>query len=116
MGQVRAQDIEKALLASDLGLTPNNDGTIIRLNVPPLTGERRTELVKQAKRVAEDTRILVRAGRRDANDMLKAIQKDGDISEDQLHTELARVQDLTDKAIEHVDGALAKKEAEIMEV
>lgn len=110
------KDIEKALLASDLGLTPNNDGTIIRLNVPPLTGERRTELVKQAKRVAEDTRILVRAGRRDANDMLKAIQKDGDISEDQLHTELARVQDLTDKAIEHVDGALAKKEAEIMEV
>jgi ribosome recycling factor len=73
-------------------------------------------LAKQAKRVAEDTRILVRAGRRDANDMLKTIQKDGDISEDQLHTDLARVQELTDKAIEHVDAVLAKKEAEIIEV
>jgi ribosome recycling factor len=110
------KDIEKAILASDLGLNPNNDGTIIRLNVPPLTGERRTELTKQAKKVAEDARVLVRAARRDANDLLKTLEKDGDISEDDLHRELAKVQELTDKAIEAVDALLTKKEAEILEV
>ncbi|MBU6161913.1 MAG: ribosome recycling factor [Myxococcales bacterium] len=110
------KDIEKAILASDLGLNPNNDGTLIRLVVPPLTGERRTELVKTAKKVAEDARVAVRGARRDANEMLKSLEKDGDISEDDLHRSLTRVQELTDKAIEHVDGLVARKEAEILEV
>jgi ribosome recycling factor len=108
--------IEKAILASDLGLNPNNDGTIIRLSIPPLTGERRNDLVKQARKLGEEARIAVRGVRRDANDMLKSVQKDGDISEDELHRALARVQELTDKAIEAVDQTLTRKEAEIMEV
>jgi ribosome recycling factor len=110
------KDIEKAILTSDLGLNPNNDGTIIRLSIPPLTGERRNELVKAAKKVAEEARVAVRGARRDANDMLKSLEKDGEISEDDMHRALARVQELTDKGIEHVDGVLARKEGEILEV
>lgn len=110
------KDIEKAILTSDLGLNPNNDGTLIRLVVPPLTGERRNELVKTAKKVVEDARVAVRGARRDANEMLKSLEKDGDISEDDLHRSLTRVQEFTDKAIEHVEGLMTRKEAEILEV
>jgi ribosome recycling factor len=108
--------IEKAIHASDLGLTPNNDGTLIRLSIPPLTGERRAEFAKGARKHGEDAKIAVRAGRKDANDLLKALQKDGDISEDELHRHTATVQERTDKAVARIDEMVAKKEKEIMEV
>ncbi|MCB9507378.1 MAG: ribosome recycling factor [Myxococcales bacterium] len=108
--------IEKAIMKADLGVTPNNDGTIIRLPIPPLTGERRQELAKAAKKIAEDARIAVRNARRDANDMLKDLQKDGELTEDDLRRDLTKVQELTDKAIAHVDALLAEKEQEILEV
>ncbi len=109
-------EIERAILKADLGLNPNNDGTIIRLPIPPLSGERRQELARHAKKLGEEARIAVRAARRDANDMLKEFQKEGEITEDDLHRHLATVQDLTDKAIGRVDGTLAEKEKEILEV
>lgn len=109
-------EIERALYKAELGVNPNNDGSIIRLPIPPLSGERRQELAKVAKKHAEDARIQVRAARRDANDMLKSMQKDGDITEDELHRFLAKVQDSTDKAIAKVDEMLAEKEQEILEV
>jgi ribosome recycling factor len=108
--------IEKAIFGSDLGLTPNNDGAMIRLSFPPLTGERRQELAKQARKLGEDAKIAVRNARRDANDMIKALQKDGDISEDEMHRHTERVQQFTDKAVTAVDDVVARKEAEIMEV
>ncbi|MFT6399391.1 MAG: ribosome recycling factor [Bradymonadia bacterium] len=108
--------IEKAIHKADLGVSPSSDGNIIRLPIPPLSGERRQELAKSAKKIAEDSRIAVRAARRDSNDMLKALQKDGDISEDDLHKHLQLVQDRTDTAIGKVDGMLADKEGEILEV
>lgn len=109
-------DVERAIHKADLGVTPSNDGAIIRLPIPPLSGERRQELARQAKKLAEDARISVRSARRDANDMLKSLQKDGDITEDELHRFLASVQDSTDKAIATVDKILAEKEQEILEV
>ena len=109
-------DIERAIHKADLGLTPNNDGSIIRLTIPPLSGERRQELARQAKKLAEDARIAVRAARRDANEMLKAFQKDGELTEDDLHRDLARVQTKTDTAISQVDEILSEKEKEILEV
>ena len=109
-------EIERAIHKADLGVTPSNDGAIIRLPIPPLSGERRAELAKVAKKHAEDARISVRSARRDANAMLKMMQKDGDITEDDLHRFLAKVQEQTDKAIATVDGQLADKEREILEV
>lgn len=108
--------IEKAIHKADLGVSPSNDGNMIRLPIPPLSGERRTELAKSAKKIAEDARIAVRAARRDANDMLKSLQKDGDITEDDLRKHLQTVQDSTDKAVGTVDGMLAEKEGEILDV
>lgn len=108
--------IEKAIYGSDLGLTPNNDGAMIRLSFPPLTGERRQELAKQARKLGEDAKIAVRNARRDANDMIKSLQKDGEFSEDDAHRHTDRVQQLTDKAVAAVDETVARKEAEIMEV
>ncbi|MDP6943022.1 MAG: ribosome recycling factor [Myxococcota bacterium] len=105
--------VEKAIVGSNLGLTPNNDGEIIRLPIPPLTGERRQDLVKQLKRQAEDARVVVRSVRRDANSMIKDL--DGE-SEDAQHRTLKTVQDLTDKVITRIDGITDTKEAEIMEV
>ena len=109
-------EIEKAIHKADLGVSPSNDGNMIRLPIPPLSGERRTELARMAKKLAEDGRIAVRAARRDANDMLKSLQKDGDISEDDLRGHLQSVQDGTDKAVAKVDTMLGEKEAEILEV
>lgn len=108
--------IEKAIFGSDIGLTPNNDGSMIRLAIPPLTGERRAELAKQARKCGEDAKVAVRNARRDANEMVKSLEKDGDISEDEMHRALAKVQDLTDKAVAKVDAIVDKKEKEITEV
>ncbi|NVB40012.1 ribosome recycling factor [Pseudenhygromyxa sp. WMMC2535] len=107
--------IEKAILNADLGLNPSSDGVIIRVPIPPLTEERRRNLVKQVKDLAEDTKIAIRQGRRDANDLLKEAEKDKDISEDQLKRGLEKVQDLTNKFVATVDEAVKKKEAEIMD-
>ena len=109
-------EIEKAIQSSDLGLTPQNDGKIIRIPIPELTQERRKELVKHIKKVAEDHRVGVRNHRRDANDMLKDLHKDKKISEDDLRAAEAKVQQFTTEFIEKVDKVLAAKEAEIMEV
>ena len=106
-------EIEKAIVSSSLGITPNNDGEIIRLPIPPLTGERRKELVKQLKRQTEDARVVVRNVRRDAN----ALVKDSDsVSEDEQHRSLKQIQDLTDKVIKEIDGIGEDKEKEILEV
>ncbi|GAF63683.1 ribosome recycling factor [Alkalihalobacillus trypoxylicola] len=109
-------DIERAILKADLGLTPSNDGTIIRIAIPALTEERRKELVKLVKRSAEEGKVAVRNVRRDANDELKKSQKDGDLTEDDLRRYTDEVQKLTDKTIEKMDGISANKEKEIMEV
>ena len=105
--------VEKAIVGSNLGLTPNNDGELIRLPIPPLTGERRQDLVKQLKRQAEDGRISVRNARRDANAMIKDLEGE---SEDAQHRTLKDIQDLTDKVIKRIDEIMAAKEEEIMEV
>ncbi len=108
--------IEKAIRSSDLGLNPVADSEMIRLPIPPLTQERRKEMVKMISRMTEEARIAVRAARRDGNDMLKALQKDGDISEDDLKTGQKKVQDLTDDYVKKVDEIGANKEKELMEL
>ena len=109
-------EIEKAILKSDLDLTPSNDGTFVRLPIPQLSEERRNDLVKLVKKFAEDGRIAVRNVRRDANDHLKKLQKDHEISEDELSIELDDTQEMTDKHIKEIDELLEKKEKEILEV
>ena len=106
--------IERAIRDADLGLNPSNDGQIIRVPVPHLSEERRKELVKIAHRYAEEGRSAIRNVRRDANDHLKKSQKDGEISEDELHRALDRVQEITDSEIKRVDALLEHKESEIM--
>jgi ribosome recycling factor len=110
------QDIEKAILKSELGLTPSNDGKVIRIVLPPLTAERRKELVKVVKKMAEEFKVQMRNHRRDANDLLKELKKDKTISEDDLHKEQERVQKATDDYIGRVDKIVAEKEQEIMEI
>ncbi len=109
-------DIEKAILKSDLGLTPNNDGSIIRLAIPQLTEERRKELVKTTRKKAEEAKVAIRNIRREANDLLKTEEKKGNISEDIMRSSQEEVQDLTKKYIEEIDRLLAQKEKDIMEV
>ena len=109
-------DIEKAIMSSDLGLTPTNDGKVVRIAFPALTEERRKELAKVVGKMAEDARIVVRKARRDAVDMFKDLQKDGDISEDDLHRNLDKVQKVHDGYIEKVNETAARKEKELMEV
>lgn len=108
--------VEKAIRASDLGLNPSNDGTIIRIPFPPLTEERRKELVKLCKGYAEEARVGIRNIRRDSNEKLKRMEKDGEISQDDLHRAEAEVQKLTDAHIKDIDETLKRKEDEIMEV
>ncbi|CUH96121.1 Ribosome-recycling factor [Propionispora sp. 2/2-37] len=108
--------LEKAILKSDLGLTPNSDGTIIRLSIPQLTQERRTELVKVIHKKAEDARVAIRNIRRDANDAIKKIEKEKAASEDETKKAQEDMQKLTDKYIKEVDQIMAVKEKEIMEV
>jgi ribosome recycling factor len=109
-------EIERAIMKSDLGLTPMNDGTVIRLVLPQLTQERRQELVKVVRKKAEEGRVAVRNIRREINENLKARQKEGGFSEDELKRLQGEVQKLTDKYIKEIDDLLAAKEKEIMEV
>lgn len=108
-------EIEKAILKSELGLNPSNDGKVIRISIPPLTAERRKELVKQAKSIAENSRVAIRNIRRDGNDELKKQQKDGTITEDDLKTGETDLQKSTDKYIQDINKILEDKEKEIME-
>ena len=110
------KDIEKAILASQLGLTPNNDGKIIRLSIPPLTEERRKELVKVVHQRMEESRVAVRNVRRDSMDDLKEFEKEEMISEDERHRGQDDLQKLTDKFVERVDEIGGRKESEIAEV
>ncbi|MBB6636735.1 ribosome recycling factor [Cohnella thailandensis] len=107
--------IEKAILKSDVGLTPANDGTIIRLNIPPLTEERRADLVKSTKKFGEEAKVAIRNIRRDANDDIKKKEK-GEISEDESRRHQDDVQKITDRYVAEVDKILAAKEKEIMDV
>lgn len=111
-------EIEKAILKSDVGLTPSNDGKIIRLSVPPLTEERRQQIVKQAKKQAEDARVAIRNIRRDVNDDIKKKSKDKDthVSEDEVKKLQEEIQKTTDSWIRKIDDLLAHKEKEIMTV
>ena len=108
--------IEKAITRSDVGLTPNVDGTVVRLNVPPLTEDRRKEMVKQVRRRTEEARVEVRNHRREAADLLKKALRDGDLSEDEERRELENLQKLTDRHVEVIDARAERKEAEVMEV
>lgn len=109
-------NIEKAIQASNLGITPTNDGSIIRLPIPPLTEERRKDFVKMAKEKGEEAKVAVRGARRDANDKLKKGQSGGDLTEDEQHRGQSEVQKMTDGAIGEIDRILEGKEKEIMEV
>jgi len=106
--------MEKGILASSLGVTPQVDGDSIRINLPELTNERRLELIKLVKKFAEEAKVTVRNYRRDSNDAYKKMEKDSTISEDEMHKYLKEVQELTDQFIEKVDQVLKKKEEEIM--
>ena len=110
------KEIEKALAGSGLGITPSNDGKVIRVPLPPLTEERRKELSKICKKHGEDTKVVVRGFRRDANEDLKKLQKDGKLTEDELRKSETDTQKLTDQYIQKVDDVVKKKEHEIMEV
>ena len=108
--------MEKAILASDIGITPTNDGKVIRLVFPQPTEERRKELVKQVQKMAEDAKVAIRNIRRDANDLCKKMKKDSEMTEDEQKASEKSVQDLTDKYIKEVDAVTAKKEKEIMQI
>jgi ribosome recycling factor len=109
-------NIEKAIQKSELGLMPNSDGKLIRINIPPLTEERRKELVKVIKKMGEEAKVKLRNVRRDVNEQFKALKKDNKISEDDLFKNQAEVQKLTDERIKRTDEILAAKEKEVMEI
>ena len=110
------KEIEKAILASDLGINPNNDGKVIRLTFPPLTEERRKEIVKTVKKIGEDSKVAIRSIRRDALEMFKKQQKASEITEDDLKGIEKDIQDMTDNSIKEIDEIVKKKEAEVLEV
>ena len=110
------EDIEKAILKSELGLTPMNDGKVIRIAIPPLTEERRKELVKVARKMAEDNKVAIRNIRRDANEMLKDLKKEKEITEDDLYRSQEEVQKVTDDYVSQVDELCTAKEKEILEI
>ena len=109
------KEIEKAILKSDLGLTPSNDGKIIRISIPPLTEERRKDLVKVVHKISEEAKVAIRNIRRDSNDLLKGMKKDGDISEDDAFKGQDQVQQITDTYIKNIDDIYKEKEKEILE-
>ncbi|MDJ0815884.1 MAG: ribosome recycling factor [Desulfobacterales bacterium] len=109
------KEIEKAILKSDLGLTPSNDGKIIRISIPPLTEERRKELVKVVHKMCEDYKVSIRNIRRDANELLKMMKKDGEVSEDDAYKAQDQVQKITDEQIKLIDECDKEKEKEILE-
>jgi len=108
-------EIEKSILKSELGLTPMNDGKMIRISIPPLTEERRKELAKLAKKMAEEGKISIRNHRRDANELLKELKNDKEISEDEMYKSQDSVQRITDEFIKKIDEITAEKEKEIIE-
>ena len=109
-------EIEKAILKADLGLNPSSDGQVIRLVFPPLTEERRREMVKQVKRMGEDAKVGIRSVRREANDTLKKLEKDKDITEDEQKRGEKEIQDLTDDYVARVDKVIEEKEKDLMEI
>ena len=108
-------EVEKSILKSELGLTPINDGKIIRISIPPLTEERRKELAKLARKIAEEARISVRSHRREANEIFKELKNEKEISEDDMYKSQDKVQKITDEFIEKIDEITAEKEKEIIE-
>ena len=108
--------IEKAILTSDLGINPQNDGSTIRLSFPPTTEERRRELSKQIEKMGEDAKVAIRNIRRDANDKVKALKKNSEMTEDEAKASDKAIQDLTDKYIKEIDTVTAQKTKEIMEI
>ena len=108
------KDLEKVILGSNLGLTPNNDGKIIRLNIPPLTGERRQQLVKIVKKYTEEGKIAIRNVRRDSNDKLKAMEKNHEVSEDEAKKGLEKLQKITDECIKEAEKLSESKEKDIL--
>jgi ribosome recycling factor len=109
-------EIEKAILKADLGLNPSSDGQVIRLVFPPLTEERRREMVKQVKRMGEDAKVGIRSVRRDANDTLRKLEKDKDITEDEQKRGEKDIQELTDDYVARVDKVIEEKEKDLMEI
>lgn len=109
-------EIEKAINIANIGINPVNDGKVVRLQIPQVTEERRKELTKTVKKMGEDTKVAVRNLRRDANDKVKKLEKAGDYTEDDVKETLDEIQKLTDKSIKEIDGIVAEKEKEIMEV
>lgn len=109
------KEIEKAILKSDLGLTPSSDGKIVRIAIPPLTEDRRKELVKVANKMSEEYKVAVRNIRRDSNELLKGLKKEGDISEDEAFKAQDQVQKITDEYIRRIDEVYQEKEKEILE-
>ena len=110
------KEIEKAILQSELGLTPANDGKVVRLPIPPLTEERRKQLAKKVHHVGEEGKTVVRQHRREANDHLKALLKDKEISEDDEKRALEQIQELTDRSVKQIDDLVQHKEKEILSV
>jgi ribosome recycling factor len=110
------KEIEKAIIQADLNLTPNNDGSVIRINIPPLTTERRKDLCKLLAKYAEEGKVALRNIRRDAIDQIKKQEKDGELSEDLSRDEQEKVQKVTDKSIVELEKLLADKEADILKV
>ena len=110
------KEIEKEILKSDIGINPNNDGKVIRLNFPELNEERRKEIVKDIRKMAEEAKVAIRSIRRDAIDEAKAMQKSSEISEDDLKVAEDKIQKLTDKYVEEIDKILEKKEKEVMSI
>ena len=108
--------IEKAIQTSDLGINPSNDGTVIRIEFPQLTEERRKELCKQIRKTGEDSKVAIRSIRRDANEKFKALKKNGEVTEDDLKSLEKDIQDLTDKMCKEIDAIAAEKEKEIMSI
>ena len=109
------KEIEKAILKSDLGLTPSNDGKMIRIAIPPLTEERRKELVKVVHKMCEDSKVAIRNIRRDSNELIKSLKKDGDVSEDDAFKGQENVQEITDGFTKRIDDVYKEKEKEILE-
>ena len=110
------RQIEKAIQTSDLGINPQNDGKVIRLTFPPLTEERRKELIKQVSKIGEDSKVAIRNVRREAIDKCKAAQKKSEMTEDELHEAEDKMQKTTDKFVKEIDGIVAKKSKELAEV
>ena len=110
------KEIEKEILKSDIGINPNNDGKVIRLNFPELNEERRKEIVKDIRKLAEEAKVAIRSIRRDAMDEAKEMQKKSEITEDDLKNEEHEIQKLTDKKVEEIDSMLASKEREVMSI